>query len=85
MIPRLQKELIVKIFNNEEFGQVRTVVIDDEPWFVGKDVAVALGYKDTVNALKKYVDDEDKQNCQNDSFETPRGMTVKDKCLEKIR
>lgn len=66
----------LQIFNSSEFGEVRTVVIDDEPWFVGKDVATALGYADTFGALKKHVDDEDKQNCQNDSFESPRGMTV---------
>ena len=35
----------IQIFDNPEFGQVRTVVIDDEPWFVGKDVAGILGYK----------------------------------------
>ncbi len=52
------------------------MTIDGEPWFVGKDVAVALGYSDTFGALKKHVDNEDKQNCQNDSFETPRGMTI---------
>lgn len=34
----------IKIFENEEFGQVRTIVINNEPWFVGKDVATALGY-----------------------------------------
>lgn len=50
----------IQIFTNEQFGQVRTVTIDDEPWFVGKDVAIALGYKDTVNALKVHVDSEDK-------------------------
>ena len=48
------------IFQNEEFGSVRTVMINDEPWFVGKDVAVALGYKDHTNALKSHVDAEDK-------------------------
>lgn len=48
------------IFNNEEFCSVRTIVIDDEPWFIGKDVAVALGYKDTSDALKVHVDSEDK-------------------------
>lgn len=47
-----------------------------EPWFIGKDVATILGYKDTFGALKKHVDNEDKQNCQNDSFESPRGMTI---------
>lgn len=35
----------LKIFANEEFGEIRTVTIDDEPWFVGYDVADALGYK----------------------------------------
>ena len=66
----------MNVFNNPEFGKVRTVEINGEPWLVGKDVALALGYSDTFGALKKHVDDEDKQNCQNDSFETPRGMTV---------
>ena len=56
----------LKIFTNEEFGSVRTVTIDGEPWFVGKDVAEALGYRDTVNALKKHVDNDDKiMGCQN--------------------
>lgn len=50
----------VQIFENKEFGKVRTVVVDGEPWFVGKDVAKALGYKDTKNALKAHVDTEDK-------------------------
>lgn len=44
----------LQIFNNEEFGQVRTLEIDGVPYFVGKDVATALGYKDTVNALKQH-------------------------------
>lgn len=50
----------LKIFESEEFGQVRTIVIDNEPWFVGKDVAKALGYKDSSDALKKHVGDDDK-------------------------
>ena len=66
----------LQVFNNSEFGQLRTVTINGEPWLVGKDVAAALGYSDTFGALKKHVDDEDKQNCQNDSFESNRGMTV---------
>lgn len=51
----------IQIFNNPEFGQVRTVVIDNEPWFVGKDVATALGYSNTKDALAKHVDDDDKK------------------------
>ncbi|MDE7327843.1 MAG: Bro-N domain-containing protein [Lachnospiraceae bacterium] len=53
----------LQIFENEEFGQVRTVTIDGEPWFVGKDVARALGYgegKSLNNAVANHVDDEDK-------------------------
>lgn len=50
----------LQIFNNPEFGEIRAIEIDGEPWFVGKDVAAALGYKDTVNALKAHVDEEDK-------------------------
>lgn len=50
----------LQIFNSEEFGDIRTVTIKNEPWFVGKDVAVSLGYKDTSDALRKHVADEDK-------------------------
>ena len=50
----------IQIFDNPEFGQVRTVVIDDEPWFVGKDVAGILGYKNPNEAIHDHVDSEDK-------------------------
>ena len=54
----------VQIFESAEFGKVRTVIVKDEPYFVGKDVAEILGYKDTVNALKAHVDEEDKTGWQ---------------------
>lgn len=66
----------LQIFSNPEFGSIRTIDQNGEPWFVGKDVATALGYADAFGALKKHVDDVDKQNCQNASFESPRGMTI---------
>ena len=50
-----------QIFKNEEFGQIRTCTMDGETYFVGKDVALALGYKNTMDALMRHVDDEDKQ------------------------
>lgn len=50
----------LKIFNNPDFGEVRTVTIDNEPYFVGKDVAEILGYSNPRDALAKHVDDEDK-------------------------
>ena len=50
----------VQIFNNEEFGSVRTVRLEDGPWFVGKDVAEILGYRNTNKAILDHVDEEDK-------------------------
>lgn len=50
------------VFRDERFGEVRTVTLNGEPWFVGKDVASVLGYRDTSDALKKHVDTEDKEH-----------------------
>lgn len=52
----------LQIFENEEFGEIRTVTIDNEPWFVGKDVAEALGYLKARNAISAHVSDEDKKD-----------------------
>lgn len=51
----------IKVFENPEFGEVRTALINGEPWFVGKDVAEALGYSNHRDALSKHVDEDDKQ------------------------
>ena len=69
----------VTVFKNlvhPEFGELRTVEIDGEPWFVGKDVAASLGYSDAFGALKKHVDTEDKLVCQIDSAGQRRGATI---------
>ena len=66
----------LKIWENPEFGELRIVDMNGEPWMVGKDVAQALGYADTFGALKKHVDEEDKQNCRFGSFESNRGLTI---------
>ena len=50
----------IKIFENEEFGKVRTVIKDGEPWLVGKDVAEILEYSNTRDAISRHVDSEDK-------------------------
>ena len=50
----------LQVFSNPEFGQVRSTLIDEEPWFVGRDVAAALGYSDTAQAVRKHVDEEDR-------------------------
>ena len=51
----------LKVFPNREFGNIRATEIDGEPWFIGKDVAIALGYKDTKSALQDHVDQDDKR------------------------
>ena len=66
----------VQIFNSSEFGRVRTVVIDNEVWFVGKDLADALGYSNTRDAVSKHVDDEDKLVSQFATSGQIRNMTV---------
>ena len=50
----------LQIFENEQFGQVRTLEINSEPWFVGKDVGEILGYSNTPKAIRDHVDEEDK-------------------------
>lgn len=50
----------LQVFNNAEFGSVRSIMVNDEPYFVGKDVAEILGYKDTAKAIFAHVDAEDK-------------------------
>lgn len=50
----------IQIFNNEQFGQVRVITKDGEPWFVGKDIAEVLGYSNSRDALITHVDEEDR-------------------------
>ncbi len=60
----------IQIFNSPEFGEIRTVVIEGEPWFAGKDLSVSLGYKDNTSAMRN-VDPDDKRVCP---LSTPSGM-----------
>ena len=70
----------LQIFSNSEFGSIRTITIDGNPWFVGKDITEALGYSKSTDALKQHVDPEDKrliQRSQNATLEIPnRGLNV---------
>ena len=52
----------LQTFANEEFGAVRSLMIEDMPWFVGRDVATALGYAKPQNAIKSHVDADDALN-----------------------
>lgn len=60
----------LQIFNNEQFGEIRAVELNGEPWFVGKDVALALGYEKPTDAVRKHVDAEDRGISK---METPSG------------
>jgi anti-repressor protein len=64
------------VFTNKELGEVRTLRINGEPWFVGKDVAVALGYTDSNQAIRKHVDVEDKLTRQIDGGSRSRNMKL---------
>lgn len=66
----------MQVFNNSEFGEIRTVIIDNEPWFVGKDVADILKYQNGSRDINRHVDEDDRQNYQNGIFDSPRGMTI---------
>ena len=66
----------LQIFNSPEFGQVRIVQQNGEPWFIGKDVAEILGYSNTKDAIAKHVDDEDKLGSQIATSGQNRNMTI---------
>lgn len=58
----------IQIFNNEQFGQVRVITKDGEPLFVAKDITDILGYSNTSDAIKKHVDDEEKDIAKCDTL-----------------
>ncbi|MGI6721051.1 MAG: BRO family protein [Anaerovoracaceae bacterium] len=66
----------LQIFENSEFGKVRTTVIDNEPYFVGKDVAEILGYSNARDAIIKHVDDEDKGVAKCDTLGGMQDLTI---------
>lgn len=66
----------MKLFENPEFGAIRTVEVGGEPWLVGKDVAEALGYSNPRDALDRHVDDEDKATVGIHDGSQSRNMTI---------
>lgn len=66
----------LQIFKNEEFGTVRTVVINDEPYFVGKDVAEILGYTNPRKAIGDHVDEDDKGVTKCDTLGGVQDLTI---------
>ena len=66
----------LEIFKNEEFGEIRTITINNEPWFVNKDVAFVLGYSNPRDAISKHVDVEDKGVAKCDTLGGSQDLTV---------
>lgn len=66
----------LEIFTNPEFGNIRIIEKNGEPWFIGKDIAEALGYEASRNAITKHVDDEDKLTHQISASGQNRNMTI---------
>lgn len=76
LVSRPAGENLPTVFNHPQFGNLRTVEINGQPWFVGKDVAEALGYAEPRSAVSKRVEAEDRGVAE---METPSGtqqMTV---------
>ena len=66
----------LQIFQNSEFGEIRTIEKDGEPWFVGKDVAEILGYANASKAVSTHVDDEDKTFIMLDIADSQNGNVL---------
>ena len=66
----------IEIFKNEEFGEIRTLLINGEPWFVGKDVAAALGYVNPRNAVPNHVNKEDRLSTRIEYAGQKRAVTI---------
>ncbi len=67
----------LQVFKNEEFGKIRVLEIDGQPWFVGKDVTDILGYGNGSRDINRHVDEEDRRNYRNGTSEiNNRGITI---------
>ena len=74
----------LEVFKNEEFGEVRTITIDDEPYFVGKDVALILGYTNPQKALRDHVDEEDKTRNESFTVNGTQGILINESGLYSL-
>lgn len=74
----------LKIFESEEFGQVRTISIDGEPWFVGKDVAISLEYSNPQKALRDHVEEEDRTVNESFTVNGTKGILINESGLYSL-
>lgn len=74
----------LQIFNNTEFGSIRTLVINDEPYFVGKDVAEILGYTNPQKAIRDHIDEEDKTLNESFTVNGTKGILINESGLYSL-
>ena len=74
----------LKIFESKEFGQVRTISIDGEPWFVGKDVAISLEYSNPQKALRDHVEEEDRTVNESFTVNGTKGILINESGLYSL-
>ena len=74
----------LQIFSNAEFGEIRTINLDGTPWFVGKDVAVILGYSNSRKAIIDHVDEEDKGVTKCDTPKTCLYFTLRGRINDSL-
>lgn len=74
----------IQIFRNDEFGEVRTVMVSNEPYFVGKDVASVLGYSNPQKAIRDHVDDDDKTLNESFTVNGTQGVLINESGLYSL-
>lgn len=74
----------LQIFSNAEFGDVRTLVLNNEPWFVGKDVAGVLGYSNPQKAVRDHIDDDDKTLNESFTVNGTQGVLINESGLYSL-
>ena len=74
----------LEIFKNEEFGEVRTVLINNEPYFVGKDGAKILGYTNSQKALRDHIDEDDKTRNESFTVNGTQGILINESGLYSL-
>lgn len=74
----------LEVFKNEEFGEVRTVLINNEPYFVGKDVVLILGYTNPQKALRDHIDEEDKTRNESFTVNGTQGILINESGLYSL-
>lgn len=84
--PELQQpnDKLQQVFSNPEFGEIRTLVVNNEPYFVGKDVAIILGYANPQKAIRDHVDEDDKTLNESFTVNGTQGILINESGLYSL-